>query len=188
VENSVGDEPALRWEPLSSDHDLETIVCYPRELQDYLCQQALSDQRSGKGRTYVACRGEQVVAYLTVTAGSVEVALSSVAIAKRRRRSLIPVVVIAQLGVDVYEAGRGLEEAMLIEAVLRGAIAADTFGARAVVTSAQDRERRLLLERFGFEPLPASSFHMFLAVEDILRSTGVRSVGGPGVGGQGAGV
>jgi hypothetical protein len=61
---------------------------------------------------------------------------------------------------------------MLVQALVRCAVAADTFGARAVVTSASDLDRRVLLERFGFEPLPANSFHMFVAVEDVLASVG----------------
>jgi hypothetical protein len=169
----VGVDRELRLELLRADHDLESIVCYPRSSEDYLTKQALVDQQSRKSRTYISCRGGLVVAYFTVAAGSVEAALSTAAISKRRRRSLFPVVIIARLGVDVREEGHDLEEAVLVQALVRCAVAADTFGARVVVASAHDPERRALLERFGLEPLPASPFHMFVAVEDVLASVAV---------------
>ncbi len=167
------DEWALRLETLQPGHDLDTFDCGRDALNAYLSQQAWSDQQSRKARTYVACRGAGVIAYLSLAAGAVEAASSSEAIARRRRRQLVPVVLLTRIGVEESEERAALLEAMLLEALRRAAAAADVFGARAVIVNGEDQEARSFYERCGFEPLPASPLHLVLAVKDIRRSLGM---------------
>lgn len=57
----------------------------------------------------------------------------------------------ARLAVDTRLRRRGLGQALLKDALLRSAAAADTIGARAVLAHAIDDAARRFSEQFGFE-------------------------------------
>ncbi|MCE5254295.1 MAG: hypothetical protein LLG45_08850 [Actinomycetia bacterium] len=170
----MGGEPALRVEPLCSGHDVETFDSGRPAERDYLRLHALADHGFHHARTFVALRDDRVVAYFTITAGSVEAASCSQDITRRRRRKLVPVVIIARLAVDATEGEEGVEEATLRQALYRSVAAAETIGARAVL-AVRGGEGGSLFERYGFERLPACPFHVFLSSFDVWMNVGDES-------------
>jgi GNAT superfamily N-acetyltransferase len=160
-------------EPLHAKHDVGAFDCGRQELNDYLSNRALADQKAEKSRTYVVCRDTRVIAYFSLAAGSVEPEAAPERVAKGQGRQPIPVILLARLAVAVSEQGRGLGEAILMEALRRCAAAANVIGARAVIVHAKDQKARSFYEKYGFEPSPTNPLHLVLLVKDIRRSLGV---------------
>ena len=63
--------------PLTADHDLSAFDCGEPALNDWLRHRALKNE-SRFSRTYVACAGNQVVAYFCISAGAVERAAAQI--------------------------------------------------------------------------------------------------------------
>jgi len=168
----VSAEPLFGPEPLGPQHDVAAFDCGVPPLNDYLVDRALPDARAGKSATQVACRGERVVAYYSLTAGSVEPADASERLAKGQGRQAIPVIVLARLAVDVTEQGRRLGEQMLLQALARSAEAAMLIGARAVIVHAKDAAARSFYERYGFEPSPTHPLHLAVLMKDVRKTLG----------------
>jgi GNAT superfamily N-acetyltransferase len=168
----VSAEGLFEPEPLGADHDIAGFDCGREPLNAYLSRWALADQSAGKSRTYVACRGITVVAFFSLAAGSVEPETATSRVAKGQGRQPIPVILLARLAVDLRGQGRGLGEAMLVDALRRCVAAADVIGARAVIVHAKDAQARSFYARYGFEPSPTNPLHLLLLVKDVRKSLG----------------
>lgn len=91
---------------------------------------ALTNHLSDSARTYVACRGARVVGFYSLAVGSVLHADAPGRVTKRQPRHPVPVMIVARLAVDGSEQGTELEKALLKDALLRTAQAADLAGSR----------------------------------------------------------
>lgn len=157
-------------EKLSTRHELSAFDCGNDALNDWLKIHALANQRSDSAQTYVAHRDGEVVGYYALAAGSVRPETAPPRIAKGLARHPIGVILLARLAVDKNEQGKGLGRALLKDALLRIAAAADTIGARAVLVHAIDEGARGFYERFGFERSPVAEFDMMLLMKDLSAS------------------
>lgn len=165
-------EPLYAPGLIEPTHEVLEFDCGVPALNDYLAGQAIADQRAEKSRTYVAARGRRVVAYFSLAASSVEPEGAPERLAKGQGKHSIPVILLARLAVDLSEQKRGLGEAMLIEALVRCANAADAIGARAVLVHAKDESARKFYEKYGFEPSPTNPFHLVILMKDVRKSMG----------------
>lgn len=163
-------DPPSPPEKLSPAHDLSSFDCGNRSLNEWLKRFALVNQRNDSAQTYVAQRKGAVVGYYALTAGSVRPDSAPARIAKGLARHPIGVILLARLAVDRSEQGRGLGKALLKDALLRIAGAADTIGARAVLVSAIDEDARRFYEHFGFERSPLAEFELMLLMKDLRAS------------------
>jgi GNAT superfamily N-acetyltransferase len=163
-------EPLVGPEPLGPHHELEGFHCGVPALDAYLKERALTDQKAEKSRSYVAARGRRAVAYFSLAAAGVEPEDATTRPATGQGRQPIPVVLLARLAVDLHEQGRGLGEAMLVDALRRCAQAADTIGARAVLVHAKDERARGFYVRYGFEPSPTNPLHLVVLMKDVRVS------------------
>jgi GNAT superfamily N-acetyltransferase len=169
---TLGANCGLSLEPLCADHDVDQFDCGWRVLDEYLRRRALADQHEAKIRTFIAARSMRAVGYLTIAPGVVEAALSRESVEGRRRRRIVPVLVLSRLAVDLAEQRKGLGRAMLSEALRRSAAAANVIGARAIVTHALSKETRSFFELRGFEPFPGDGFRLYLALGDACQGLG----------------
>lgn len=161
------EEPLVGPVPLERRHKAGGFSCGKPELDEYLRRYALTNQRKGCGRTYVALRGQRIAAYYTLAAGSVSPEDAPEPVSRGLGRYPIPVVLLARLAVDENERGRGLGAAMLKDALRRALGAAQIVGARAVLTHAKDEDARRFYERFDFVSSPRNALHLFLLLETI---------------------
>ncbi|MFZ5610107.1 MAG: GNAT family N-acetyltransferase [Pseudomonadota bacterium] len=169
----TADEPLFAVEKLDAGHETETFDCGKGPLDRFLQRFALTNQKAGSAQTYVACRGgRRVVGYYSLTVGSVEHADAPGRIRKGQPRHLIPVMLLARLAVDKTEQGRGLGRALLKDALLRTAQAADIAGIRALIVHAKNDEARAWYEAFDFEPSPTDPCHLFLLMKDLRALLG----------------
>jgi GNAT superfamily N-acetyltransferase len=158
--------PAL----LTKDHDRHAFDCGVPVLNDYLKKYALQNQKKHAARTYVATRANRIVGYYSLAYGSVSLEEAPQSVRSGLARHPIPVILLARLGVDSTEQGRGLGAALLKDALLRTIQAAEIAGLRAMLVHAKDDSAKRFYEKFGFEPSPIDAYHLFLRLSDILSS------------------
>ena len=155
---------------LTKDHDRKTFDCGVPALYDYLKKYALQNQKKHAARTYVATRGDRIVAYYSLAYGSVSLEEAPQSVKSGLPRHPIPVILLARLAVDSTEQGSGLGAALLKDALLRTIQAAEIAGLRAMLVHAKDDSAKRFYEKFGFEPSPIDDYHLFLKLSDILAS------------------
>jgi len=158
-------------EKLDAHHDVDGFESGKEPLDRFLKRFALQGRGAGSAQTYVVCRGgSRVVGYYSLAAGSVEHAGAPQRVTKGLARYPIPVMLLARLAVDRREQGRGLGRALLKDALLRTAQAADIAGIRAILVHAKDDEARRWYLGFDFEPSPTDPYHLFLLMKDLKAS------------------
>ena len=163
--------PLVPVEPLSKKHDVSRFDCGKHEsLNVWLKRFALQNQTSETARTYVVHRNHVVVGYYSISAGSVSKEAIPERIAKGLAAHPVPVSLIARLAVDKNEQGHGLGKALLKDALLRIATAADILGIRAVLVHAIDSDAAKFYKQFGFEESPIGDLHLLLLMKDLRSS------------------
>jgi GNAT superfamily N-acetyltransferase len=158
---------------LSPAHDVSEFDCGKQPLNDFLRRFALENQRSGKSRTYVATRGEKVVAFYSLAPGGVAPLGVPARIAKGQGSQDIPVILLARLAVDKAEQGKGIGAHVLLDALRRAVEGAEVIGGRAVLVHAQDEEARHFYQRYGFEVSPTDDLHLLMLVKDLRKTFGM---------------
>lgn len=157
-------------EKISNAHSLDSFDCGKPALDEWLRRWARQAARDASAQTYAVHRGGVVTGYYAVCAGSVRREEASVRVGKGQPSRPIPVILLARLAVDRRERGTGLGKALLKDALLRIASAAEVVAARAVLVHAMDDEARAFYEHFGFEPSPVDPLQLFLLMKDLRRS------------------
>ncbi len=164
--------PLIAPVPIESTHNVAAFDCGAAALNDYLRKHALQNHQAHSARTYVAQRGNRVVAYYTLAAGSARREDVTARVAKGLARHPVPIILLARLAVDQLERGKGLGAGLLKDALLRAAQAADLIGCRAVLVHAKDEAAKAFYQRFGFESSPVDELHLYLLMKDIKASIG----------------
>ena len=158
-------------EPVSKTHDLSRFDCGKHEsLNVWLKRYALLNQSNETARTYVVHRGSVVVGYYSISAGSVSREATPERIAKGLAAHAVPVSLVARLAIDNNEQGQGLGKALLKDALVRIATAADILGIRAVLVYAIDAEAAAFYKKYGFEESPIDALHLMLLMKDLHAS------------------
>jgi GNAT superfamily N-acetyltransferase len=159
-------------EKLAAHHDASGFDCGKPDLNQFLKRFALASQQADSAQTYVVCRGRKITGYYSLVVGGVARDEASPRAAKGLARHPIPVMILARLAVDLPDQGFGVGRALLKNALLRTANAADIAGIRALVVHAKDERARYWYEQFDFEPSPSDPLHLFLVMKDIKRLIG----------------
>jgi len=129
-------------EKLPREHLLGDFDCGKEEPNRSLKREAWASQQSHSAQTYVLAKDLRVLGYYSLAAGSVT-------------------------HVSVH--GKGLGAALLKDALLRTALAADTVGARALLVHAKNQSAKAFYEGFDFEPSPSDPYHLLLIMKDLFR-------------------
>lgn len=155
--------------PLSAHHNTSNFDCGVEQLTVWLRRRAMSNQLSGASRTYVVCRGNDVVGYYALATGSVERQSVRSAVA-RQMPEQIPVILLARLALDRSLHGQGFGADLLQDALGRCLQIADIAGVRAVLVHAIDDKAASFYRRHGFRPCPVSDLTMTVTIKDLRAS------------------
>jgi GNAT superfamily N-acetyltransferase len=158
-------------EPLSEDHHTDGFECGDPALDAWLKRRAWANQATGASRTYVVREGERVVAYYALASG----AIAQAAVPGRFRRNMpdpIPVVLLARLAVDRTCQRLGLGKAMIRDAALRVAHAAEAIGIRGIVVHALSEDAKRFYANAGFDSCPAEPMTLVMTVRDLQAALG----------------
>ena len=152
---------------LAGSDVVEYFDCGQPALNQFLQRFALINQKSNSAQTYVNCHSGSVVGFYSLTVGSVEPAAAAPRVIKGIPQHPVPVMILARLAVDLQHQGVGLGKALLKDALLRTAQAADIAGIRALLVHAKDEPARQWYLNWEFEPSPSDPFHLFLLMKDL---------------------
>ena len=145
----------------------EGFDCGQPALNQFLQRFALVNQKAHSAQTYVCCRHGEVVGFYSLAVGSVDLEDAPARVMKGVVRHPVPVMILARLAVDRDHQGKGLGQALLKDALLRTAQAADIVGIRCLLVHAKDEAARQWYESWEFEPSPSDPYHLFLMLKDL---------------------
>ena len=152
---------------LSATDSVETFDCGQPALNQFLQRYALVNQKANSAQTYVCIRAGEVVGFYSLAVGSVDPEDAPARVMKGLARHPVPVMILARLAVDRDHQGKGLGQALLKDALLRTAQAADIAGIRCLLVHSKDEAARQWYESWEFEPSPTDSYHLFLMLKDL---------------------
>ena len=156
---------------MEATDDLHAFNSEAPRLDAWFKQFALSDQRANASVTYALARGQKVVGFYTLAPSAIYPGQTT----RRFRAGLprarpVPVILLARLGVDNSEQGRGLGGDLLADALTRCAAAAYEIGGRAVLVHTKNEASAGFYIRYGFRPLAENPEHMYLLMKDLRAS------------------
>jgi GNAT superfamily N-acetyltransferase len=127
---------------LAGVDQVDSFDCGQSALNQFLQRFALMNQKSNSAQTYVSCVSGAVVGYYSLVVGSVESSAASPRVAKGIPKHPVPVMILARLAIDLRYQRLGLGKALLKDALMRTAQAADIAGIRALLVHAKDESAR----------------------------------------------
>lgn len=151
--------------PIDDSDGLDGFTSGVASLDDWLRKRARANQASGASRTFVIRDGDRVVGYYALSSGAVASA-STFGRIRRNMPDPIPVVVLGRLAIDRDYQGRGLGRALMRDAILRVAQAAEIIGVRAILVNALSEEAKALYLALGFEPSPLDPMTLMISLAD----------------------
>lgn len=157
---------------LSANDATDAFDCGQLELNQFLQRYALVNQRANSAQTYVCCCRGEVVGFYSLAVGAVDPESVPQRVMKGLARHPVPVMILARLAVDKLHQRKGLGQALLKDALLRTAQAADIAGIRAILVHAKDEAARQWYESWEFEPSPTDPYHLFLLLKDLKAILG----------------
>ena len=161
--------PYRKPTPLSAEHSTETFESGELEIDDWLKDWALYNQRKNFTRTFVITDATgEVVAYHAMCTASIQRNEQPRAMREHGQPRQIPVALLARLGVSKTHQGQGLGEAILRNALLCAISAADQVAFRGVIVHALNEEVAAFCRRYGFVDLPGQERTLIVATETIL--------------------
>ena len=159
-------------EGLTKSHRFSSFDCGKPALNEWLTRFAWQNQQADAAKVYVAHRRDNaVVGYHALVACSVERADAPARISKGLANQPVGVILLGRLAVDRREKGKGLGKALLLDALLRTAQAAEIVGVRALLVHAIDEEARRFYLHFNFEPTVLDPMHLLILIKDLRAMT-----------------
>jgi len=156
-------------EPLADQHEFTEFASGEASLDDWLKRRARANQVSGASRSFVVCEGSaggRVIAYYALASGVVAVDAAP----GRFRRNMpnpIPVVVLGRLAVDRAWQGRGIGRALVRDAAMRVAHAAEAIGIRGILVHAISEEAKAFYLGLGFDASPLEPMTLMVTLADV---------------------
>ena len=152
---------------LTTADRVDELDCAQPALNQFLQRYALVNQKANSAQTYVCCQADRVVGFYSLAAGSADPESVPPRVMKGLARHPVPVLILARLTVDQSHQGKGLGKALLKDALLRTAQAADIVGIRCLLVHAKDEAARQWYAAWDFEPSPTDPYHLFLMLKDL---------------------
>jgi GNAT superfamily N-acetyltransferase len=160
-------------ERLGDGHEVSEFDCGSSSLTEWLRRYGRLAQQSGTCRVYVGTRADErkVVGFYGLATGAVLPEDATPRFLKGAGNYPQPVVILARLAVDIGEQGRGLGVALLKDALIRVASAADIVGVRGLLIHAEDEQAREFYMRLAdFEQSPTDPLHLLLLMKDLRKA------------------
>jgi GNAT superfamily N-acetyltransferase len=152
---------------LSAGDAVTAFDCGQPALNQFLRRHAWSNQQANSAQTYVCRFQDEVVGYYSLVVGGIDPDSAPGRIVKGLARHSVPVMILARLAVATAHQRRGLGKALLKDALLRTAQAADIAGIRALLVHAKDDAARNWYQSWEFEASPTDPYHLFLLLKDL---------------------
>jgi GNAT superfamily N-acetyltransferase len=158
----------FRLESLRRDHARRQFRCGEHAVDDWLATKALQHQEKHLWATKVLVDEADVLAgYYTLATGQVDFSDLPADVVKRLPRRLLPVAILAWLGVSTAHQGRGLGSLLLAQALRDCFEAGKTFAFIAVVVDCLNDAAKRFYQRWDFQELPGHPYRLFLSAGNL---------------------
>ena len=166
--NGVSFPEGFRLERFSRRHSRRTFCCGQEAVDDWLRTKALQQQekRLSVTKTLLDESGH-IAGYYTLAVGQVDFKDLPTEATQHLPRRVLPVAVLAWLGVGMDQQGRGLGRLLLAQALRDCWNAGDTFAFVAVILDCISDAARAFYGHWGFAALPGRSFRLFLSAKRL---------------------
>jgi GNAT superfamily N-acetyltransferase len=155
-------------EQLRREHPRKQFRCGAAPVEDWLATKALQNQEKHLSGTKVLLNTEDSIAgYYTLATGQVRFDELPPDAAKGLPRRLVPVAVLAWLGVSVTYQGQGLGRQLLAQALKDCYLAGKTFAFVAVILDCINDAARAFYQHWDFVQLPGHSYRLFLSTQRL---------------------
>lgn len=158
----------LRLERLVKTHRRRNFVSGQEQVDEWLSKKALQNQSKRLSSTKVRVDEDGSIAgYYTLATGQADFGDLPAELTRKLPRRILPVAVLAWLGVDRSRQGQGLGRLLLAQALRDCYEAGRTFAFVAVVLDCVDAAAKRFYERFDFAELPGHPWRLYLSVRTL---------------------
>lgn len=154
---------------LAATDQVDAFDCGQTALNQFLQRYAWVNQKANSAQTYVCCKGDVVVGFYSLAVGSVDPEVAPARVMKGLARYPVPVMILARLAVDTEHQRQGVGQALLKDALLRTAQAAEIAGIRCLLVHAKDDEAKQWYMSWEFEPSQTDPYHLYLMLKDLKQ-------------------
>lgn len=158
-------------ELLNKSHEREQFDCGAEDLNQFLRATARQHIQKGISRTFVLCDRDcpqNIIGFFTLTLCEVRSEKLPPAIAKKYPAQ-VPGVKLARLAVERQWQRQGIGEILMVEAMQRALLVADTAGGIGLFVDAKSEAAQSYYARYGFITLEDNPLEMFLPLS-VLRT------------------
>ena len=169
--SSASDEPKFAFEPLGQQHNRAAFSCGVESLDSYLRKQAGQDARKRAAAPFVLTYdGRTIAGYYTLSQYAIELEDVPEEVAKKLPKyPLAPATLLGRLAVSMDFRGKGLGQALLMDALYRSLALSEQIASTGVIVDAKDELAHAFYLKYGFIDLPKVDKRLFLPVATIER-------------------
>ncbi len=158
----------FRLEALHREHPRRSLRSGQEKVDDWLATKALQHQEKHLSATQILLDDTGViVGYYTLATGQVDFRDLPAEQVKHLPRRLLPVAVLAWLGVSRERQGQGLGRLLMAYALRDCFRAGKTFAFIAVVLDCIDDAAKAFFQRWDFEEMPERPYRLFLSAKKL---------------------
>ena len=166
--NEVRFPDGFRLERLVQAHPRKRFRCGEAAVDEWLASHALQNQDKHLSTTKVLLDDAGAIAgYCTLATGQVDFSDLPAEVTKRLPRRVLPVAVLAWLGVAVERQGQGLGTRLLAQALRDCHEAGKTFAFVAVILDCLNDAAKAFHRRWDFEEVPGHPYRLFLSAKRL---------------------
>jgi GNAT superfamily N-acetyltransferase len=166
--NGVAFPDGFRLESLRRDHPRRQFRCGEERVDDWLATKALQHQEKHLSATRVLIDADDVLAgFYTLATGQVDFSDLPADVVKRLPRRLLPVAILAWLGVSSAHQGRGLGRLLLAQALRDCFEAGKTFAFIAIILDCLNDAAKRFYQQWDFQELPGHPYRLFLSAQNL---------------------
>ena len=158
----------FHWERLQREHPRSRFLSGEPDVDEWLRARAWQHQKKHLSTTRVLLDEEDRIAgYFTLATGQVDFGDLPEPVRRQLPRRLLPVAVVAWLGVAQACQGKGLGTRLLAQALLDAYTAGQTFAFIAVIVDCLNESAKSFYERWDFQELPGHPYRLFLSYQQL---------------------
>jgi len=154
---------------LRAGHIVSAFNCGEEVLNLWLQKRAFPAAAERTAVTFVVCRGKKVVGFYSLAASSISHSDCSSDL-RRNSPDPVPAILLARLGVDISERGKGIGQDLVQDAALRVLRTAKNVAARTLIVHALNTKVAAFYKKLGFVELQTGRppITMHLKLDKIL--------------------
>ncbi len=158
----------FRLERLARTHPRKRFGCGEAVVNDWLAARVLQHQEKHLSATKVLLdETGAITGFYTLATAQVDFSDLPAEVVKHLPRRILPVAVLAWLGVSAERQGQGLGARLLAQALHDCHVAGKTFAFVAVILDCLNDAAKAFYRRWDFEEVPGHAYRLFLSAKRL---------------------